>query len=163
MSQKTVYTDGKRVTVTGLSLRVGGRLYPLHDITRYGFATVVPERRLAILMISIGIAIAAMGMLEAIPAYAYQWIPAVTIQGYAIPPGELVNGSGLALIGLGLLALIAVPVRYAVRITTGAGEMNVVVSRRKAYIKRIVDGLGKALRRHYSDSAEETFGMSANR
>ncbi|MFO7259405.1 MAG: hypothetical protein DIU61_017025, partial [Bacteroidota bacterium] len=42
--------------------------------------------------------------------------------------------------------------RYAVRITTNIGTMNVIVSRNRDYIERIVDAIGTAL--HIKSRAE---------
>jgi hypothetical protein len=152
MQEKTVYTDGKKVTITGYSLRVGKRLFPLEDLVKYGVARISPTRLPSILFISLGAGLAVMQYLRLIPADVYYWVPVVRIAGVEVPQNILVFGTGAFLFFLGIVSLIVVPTRYAVRITTNIGTMNVIVSRRREYIERIVDAIGTAL--HIRSRAE---------
>jgi hypothetical protein len=145
MREKTVYTDGKKVTITGYSLRVGKRLFPLEDLVKYGVARISPTRLPSILFISLGAGLAVMQYLRLIPADVYYWVPVVRIAGVEVPQNILVFGTGAFLFFLGIVSLIVVPTRYAVRITTNIGTMNVIVSRRREYIERIVDAIGTAM------------------
>jgi Family of unknown function (DUF6232) len=162
-SDNTIYTDGRRVAVTGHSLRVGKRIYPLNDISRYGLSKIIPERKTGVLMVLAGIAIGATAWLEVIPDNVDQWIPSLAIYGFAIPKRELLESIGTGLFVSGLLALIFTPVRYSVRIAIGAGEMDVVTSRKKKYISQIVEGLGEGLRRLHAHSRQQAYSMSVNR
>ncbi|MFO7259374.1 MAG: DUF6232 family protein [Bacteroidota bacterium] len=145
MREKTVYTDGKKVTITGYSLRVGKRLFPLEDLVRYGVARISPTRLPSILFMSLGAGIAALQYLRLIPETVYYWIPVARIAGYEVPQNILVFGTGALLFFVGAVSLIVVPTRYAVRITTNVGTMNVIVSRNRDYIERVVDAIGTAL------------------
>jgi hypothetical protein len=152
MREKTVYTDGKKVTITGYSLRVGKRLFPLEDLVRYGVARISPTRLPSILFMSLGAGIAALQYLRLIPETVYYWIPVARIAGYEVPQNILVFGTGALLFFVGAVSLIVVPTRYAVRITTNVGTMNVIVSRNRDYIERVVDAIGTAL--HIRSRAE---------
>jgi len=152
MREKTVYTDGKKVTITGYSLRVGKRLFPLEDLVRYGVARISPTRLPSILFMSLGAGIAALQYLRLIPETVYYWIPVARIAGYEVPQNILVFGTGALLFFVGAVSLIVVPTRYAVRITTNVGTMNVIVSRNRDYIERVVDAIGTAL--HIKSRAE---------
>lgn len=145
MREKTVYTDGKKVTITGYSLRVGKRLFPLEDLVRYGVAKISPTRLPSILFMTLGAAVAALEYLRLIPNDVYYWVPVVRLAGFEVPQHMFVFGTGAFLFFVGAVSLVVVPVRYAVRVTTNVGTMNVIVSRRRAYIERIVDAIGTAL------------------
>jgi hypothetical protein len=155
MREKTVYTDGKRVTVTGYSLRVGKRLYPLEDISRFGISRIVPARFPSVALMGLGAAIAALEFFKTIPYYVYYWVPAFTVYDYKVSQSELLTGTGVLLFSIGFLSLIVVPVRYGVRINSHVGDMNVVVSRRKKYVERIVDAIGEGLRRNRNETRTE--------
>lgn len=152
MREKTVYTDGKKVTITGYSLRVGKRLFPLEDLVKYGVARISPTRPPSVLFMSLGAGIAAVQYFRLIPESVYYWVPVARVAGVVIPQNVLVFGTGAFLFFLGLVSLVVVPVRYAVRITTNIGTMNVIVSRNRDYIERIVDAIGTAL--HIKSRAE---------
>ena len=145
MREKTVYTDGKKVTVTGYSLRVGKRLFPLEDLVKYGVARISPTRLPSIMFMSLGAAIAAVEYFRLIPDYVYYWVPVVRVEGYEVPQNMLVFSTGVFLFFVGMVSLVVVPVRYAVRVTTNVGTMNVLVSRRRKYIEDIVDAITAAL------------------
>lgn len=145
MREKTVYTDGKKVTITGYSLRVGKRLFPLEDLVRYGVARISPTRLPSIFFMTLGAGVAASEYFRVIPEDVYYWVPVVRLPGFEVPQGMLLFTVGAFLFFVGLVSLIVVPVRYAVRITTNMGTMNVIVSRRREYIERIVDAIGTAV------------------
>jgi len=94
---------------------------------------------------SLGAGIAALQYLRLIPETVYYWIPVARIAGYEVPQNILVFGTGALLFFVGAVSLIVVPTRYAVRITTNVGTMNVIVSRNRDYIERVVDAIGTAL------------------
>lgn len=164
MREKTVYTDGKKVTITGYSLRVGKRLFPLEDLVRYGVARISPTRIPSVIFMLLGAALAASQYLRLIPENVYYWVPVVRVAGFEVPQNIFVFGTGAFLFFLGAVSIIVVPVRYAVRITTNMGTMNVLVSRRRAYIEGVVDAIGtafhirsmpEALREERRDETEE--------
>jgi hypothetical protein len=145
MREKTVYTDGKKVTITVYSLRVGKRLFPLEDLNKYGVARISPTRFPSILLMTLGAAVAAAQWFRLIPENVYYWVPVVRLAGFVVPQNIFVFSTGAFLFFMGAVSLIVVPVRYAVRITTNMGTMNVIVSSRREYIERIVDAIGTAL------------------
>lgn len=156
MREKTVYTDGKKVTITGYSLRVGKRLFPFEDLVRYGMARIAPTRLPSILFMSLGAAVAALEYFRLIPEDVYYWVPVMRIAGYEVPQHLLVFSTGALLFFIGVVSMAVVPIRYAVRITNNMGTMNVIVSRRRDYIERIVDAIGTALHiRNMPEALEE--------
>lgn len=135
---KVIYTDGRDVVVTDSTLKVKNTSYLLDGITGFSFWTIRADRWPGILLLVIGLLIAACGYM------------------YVFPAGEVGTGDGrveintLALwmgLGLALVGIIALMVsreRYAVRIGTAEGEKNAVVSTHREYIAQIVDALHSA-------------------
>lgn len=140
-SNKVFYTDGHEVTVTDTTFKVNKREYKLLGITRHGLFTIKPPRAPGVFTFIIGLLIVAIG--------AYQLLPATAI-GEIRMASRWINANDLAVvIGVlvalaGLLAIVMVKPKYAVRISTADGESNAVVSRQQEYIRQIVDGLNRA-------------------
>src|SRR5690606_42053099 len=112
MREKTVYTDGKKVTITGYSLRVGKRLFPLEVLVRCGMARTAPTRLPSILFMSLGAAVAAFEYFRLIPENVYYWVPVTRVAGYEIPQHLLMFGTGALLFFVGAVSIAVVPVRY---------------------------------------------------
>lgn len=146
MREKIVYTDGNKVTVTAYSLRVGKRLYPFEDITKYGINKIRPNRIPAIALMILGAAVAAVPFVEVIPANALYWLPAeVTVYNYSFSQSDVVTGTGIVLFALALTSLFALRTRYGVRVVNGVGDINAVVTRRKKHAEQIVDAIGEGI------------------
>lgn len=148
MREKIVYTDGNKVTVTGYSLRVGKRLYPFEDITKYGLTRIRPNRLPAIALMILGAAVAAIPYVEVIPSNALYWLPEeVTVYNYNFSQADIVTGTGITLFVLGLTSLFALRARYGVRIVNAVGDINAVVTRRKKHAEQIVDAISEGIQR----------------
>lgn len=147
MREKIVFTDGKKVTVTPYSLRVGKRLYPFEDITKYGLTRIRPNRLPALALMLTGAAVAAVEYFKVVPPNVYYWVPqSVTISDFTFSQSDIVTGAGILLFAFGLIAFVAMPTRYAVRVVNAVGDINAVTTRRKKYAQQIVDAIGIGIR-----------------
>lgn len=156
MREKTVYTDGKKVTVTAYSLRVGKRLYPFEDIIQYGLRRVRPNRLPAIAFMVIGAAVAAVEYLKVIPPDIWQWVPPdVTAYNYKLSQSELVTGAGMMMFVLGLMSLFILRTRYGVHVVTAFENKNAVVTARRKHAEQIVDAMDEGMQRKKMESMVE--------
>jgi hypothetical protein len=136
---KVIYTDGRDVVVTDAVLKVKNASYRLNGITKLCLWTIRPDRWPGVSLVLIGLAAAAAGYLNVLPADLN--IPADN--GY-LGANTIALWGGAALALIGVLALGLSKERYAVRIATAEGEKNAVVSYRREYISQIVDALHSA-------------------
>lgn len=136
---KVIYTDGRDVTVTDSTLKVRNTSYHLKGITKLSFWTIRPERGPGAILMLFGITAAVLGFLNIIPADMNMVTDEGVLSGNVL---ALWIGGALALTGL--LILLFLKERYAVRIGTAEGEKNAVVSRKREYIAQIVDALHSA-------------------
>ena len=135
------YTDGHEVTITDSGFKVKKTLYQLNGITRHGFSIISPVRApFAILMI-MGSIIFACGAMNFLPV---AWMRSVSIFGFTLLVNSVVMTSGVVLFILGMLVMLQLKEKYAVKIFTSEGEKNVVVSQSREYISQIVDALNRA-------------------
>src|SRR5690606_3699263 len=156
MREKTVYTDGKKVTVTAYSLRVGKRLYPFDDILQYGLRRVRPNRFPSIALMVTGAAVAAVQYLNVIPAEVMYWVPPeVTAYDYKLSQADLVTGAGALLFALGLLSMFMLRTRYGVHVVTSFEDKNAVVTARRKHAEQIIDALDEGLQRKKMESILE--------
>lgn len=147
MREKTVYTDGKKVTVTAYSLRVGKRLYPFEDITRYGLRRVRPNRLPSIALMITGAAVAAVGYLKVIPTEVLYWVPGeVAVYDFKLSQSDMVTGTGMLLFALGLISLFVLRTRYGVHVITAFENKNAVVTG-KRHAVQIVDAMDEGIQR----------------
>jgi len=140
-SKTLYYTDGHDVTVTDSGFKVKNTLYQLNGITRHGFSIVPPHRTLYTALMALGIIIFTCGVLNLVPL---SWMQPVAVFGLPVGINSLVMTSGSVLFGSGLLAMIRLREKYAVRIFTAEGEKDVVVSQSREYISQIVNALNRA-------------------
>lgn len=141
-TEKVIYTDGRDVTVTELVFRVKNTSYRLNGITRHGLFVIRAHRMPGIVLLTLGLLVIIAGLLSFFP---FNW-GTQTESGFITANTLAVwIGGGLALIGIVLLILIRD--RYAVRIATAEGEKNAVISEKKEYITQIVNALNEALNR----------------
>jgi len=149
---KVLYTDGRGITVTDSTFQVNKTSYQLNGIIKHGLLIIRPERFPGMLMLVVGFIVLVIGILSLIPA---SFIPAMDINGEQVTANALAMWAGVAIALIGLLVLVIVRERYAVRIATAEGEKNAVVSEKKEYISQIVDALNEAFNMHRPPSVYE--------
>jgi hypothetical protein len=141
---KVLYTDGRGITVTDSTFQVKNMSYRLNGITKHGLLTIQPERLPGIFLAGIGILLGLFGMFKLIPNTV---VADIQINGTYYTANYVALWIGGGLLMLGLIAILIVRERYAVRIATAEGEKNAVVSNKKEYIAQIVNALNEAFRR----------------
>lgn len=139
---KVLYTDGRDVTVTESKLQVKNHEYELKGITKFGLFIRRPDRLPALLLITIGLVIAACGWLSLIPPSTMQ---DVKVGNSYLGVNGLALWTGGVFIVLGLILSIFTKERYSVRISTAEGEKDAIVSSKKEYISQIVNALNRAI------------------
>lgn len=150
---KVIYTDGRDVTVTDSTLKVKNTSYNLDGITKLSLWTIRPDRWPGVVLLLLGLAAAVLGYLRMLPAS----MNVQTNEG-VVSANTLALWVGIALAVVGLLILLLVKEKYAVRIGTAEGEKNAVVSRKREYIAQIVDAIHSAF-----DLGSSSTGMTASR
>lgn len=135
------YTDGQNVSVTASGFKVKRQLYQLTGITRHGVSIISPTRIPFALLIIIGSMLFASGALNLLPA---AWKTNVTIFGFSLLVNSVFMTGGVIVLMIGLMLMLKVKEKYAVRIATADGEKDVVVSQSREYIKQIVEALNHA-------------------
>jgi hypothetical protein len=127
--------------VSDAGFKVKNNLYQLNGITRHGFSIVSPHRAPYAALLFIGALVFICGAFNILPS---SWHQHVTILGFPIVVNAVVMTSGSILFGLGMLIMLRLREKYAVRIFTAEGEKNVVVSPSREYISQIIDALNRA-------------------
>lgn len=141
-TEKTLYyTDGHEVSVTDAGFKVRKTLYNLTGITRHGLSVIYPPRVPFATLIVIGTVIFICGAMNFIPS---AWKTYITIFGFSLLTNSLFMIGGILVFLTGLVIMLKLREKYAVRIATADGEKNVVVSGSREYIKQIVDALNRA-------------------
>ena len=164
MREKTVFTDGKKVTVTAYSLRVGKRLYPFDDIIQYGLRRVRPNFFPSVALMLIGAAVAGIQYFKLMPTEVLYWVPPdVTAYNYKLSQAELVTGAGVLLFALGLISLVTLRVRYGVHVVTSFENKNAVVTARRKHAEQIVDAIDEGLQRKKMEAMLEGEARKAKR
>jgi hypothetical protein len=135
------YTDGHQVTITDSGFKVRNTLYELSGITRHRFSIIAPPRFPSALLMILGSALFACGALNLIPA---AWKTNIDLFGLRLLVNSVIMISGVLFLGLGVLIMLKLREKYAVRIFTAEGEKNVVVSQSREYISQIIDALNRA-------------------
>ena len=135
------YTDGHDVMITDSGFRVKNTLYQLNGITRHGFSIISPHRAPYAVLMILGVLVFMCGALNFLPP---SWTQPIVILKFHVAADSLVMTLGSILFGLGLLVMLRMREKYAVRIFTAEGEKNVVVSQSREYISQIVEALNHA-------------------
>ena len=135
------YTDGHDVTITDAGFKVKNTLYQLNGISRHGFSIIAPHRAPYAVLLALGTIIFACGAFNILPT---SWHQQVTVFGLSVVVNAVVMTAGSVIFGLGMLVMLRMREKYAVRIFTAEGEKNVVVSQSREYISQIVDALNRA-------------------
>jgi hypothetical protein len=137
-SEEILYTDGQDIVITLSTLQVRDRFYRLKSIKKYGLAILEPFRLPGILIFLVGAALVFAGMASAMPA---DILPQFLVGGQIIDSNTMALWTGAGISLAGLLVILLVRQRYAVRIATVDGEKDAVVSTRKEYVDEIVSAL----------------------
>ena len=135
------YTDGHDVTVTDAGFKVKNTLYQLNGITRHGFSIIAPHRAPFGVLLVLGAVVFGCGAFNVLPA---NWHQQVTVFGFSVIVNAVVMTAGSIIFGAGMLVMLRLREKYAVRIYTAEGEKNVVVSGSREYISQIIDALNRA-------------------
>ncbi|HLZ17563.1 MAG TPA: DUF6232 family protein [Cyclobacteriaceae bacterium] len=135
------YTDGHQVTITDSGFKVRNTLYELSGITRHRFSIIAPPRFPSTLLMILGSVLFVCGALNFIPAI---WKTNVDVLGLRLLANSVFMISGVLFLAAGVLIMIKMREKYAVRIFTAEGEKNVVVSQSREYISQIIDALNRA-------------------
>jgi hypothetical protein len=149
---KVLYTDGRGITVTDSTFQVNKTSYRLNGITKHGLFIMRPERLPGMLLLLVGFVVAIVGIMNLVPS---SLIPDMQVRDQYVTGNEVAMWAGGALVLIGLLVLIIVRERYAVRISTAEGEKNAVVSDKKEYISQIVNALNEAFGRNHLHTLSE--------
>lgn len=140
-SKMLYYTDGHDVTVTDAGFKVKNTLYQLNGISRHGFSIIAPHRAPYTVLLIIGTIVFACGAFNVLPPH---WHQQVIIFGFSVIVNAVVMTAGSVIFGAGMLVMLRLREKYAVRIYTAEGEKNVVVSQSREYISQIIDALNRA-------------------
>lgn len=143
-TEKLVYTDGHKVTVTDSTFRVDKHLYHLEGIIRHDFRVIAPRRIPVLILVSVGLAFLAMGVFDGVPTTVIQQLEVST---YVLTTRLLSLLFGAAMFIAGIVFLIIEKEKYGVQIVTAEGEKEVVVSKQREYIAMIDEALTKAMQR----------------
>lgn len=149
---KVLYTDGRGITVTDSTFQVNKTAYQINGITNHGLLVMRPERLPGMLLLIVGFIVAVIGILNLIPP---TFIPDMQIDNGYVTANTVAMWAGGSLSLIGLLILVIVRERYAVRIATAEGEKNAVVSDKKEYISQIVNALNEAFSHHHASSISD--------
>ena len=141
LPDKVLYTDGRGITVTDSTFQVNKTSYQLNGIIKHGLLIIRPERSPGMLLLVVGFIVLVIGILSLIPP---SFIPAMEIKGEHVSANAVAMWAGGAIALIGVLVLLIVRERYAVRKATAEGEKNAVVSEKREYISQIVDALNEA-------------------
>ncbi|HEX5167887.1 MAG TPA: DUF6232 family protein [Cyclobacteriaceae bacterium] len=130
------------VAVNRFSLRVGNRVYPLDEISKFGLEQTVPNRIPGATMLIVGIALLTMALFH----FNY-------LGHYFSIRSEMLLCISLALSLFGLILLCRNRKKYVLKVVLGSEEMDVVASPNKNQVGRIVNALSKELDKVQSGSA----------
>ena len=151
-ANEVIYTDGQRIIVTPSAFQVKDVKYNLLGITKHGLAVMKPIRLPGIALITLGIAVSLVGFFRLVPSGMIQNIN-IHVYGKLVSANNMALAMGLLFMTLGLIILIIVKEKYAVRIATAEGETNAVVSNQREYINQIINALNRAFMMESSKKA----------
>ncbi len=143
-TEKLLYTDGHKVTVTDSTFKVNNNLYHLEGIIRHDFRVIAPRRIPVLVLVSMGLAFLSLGVFNLAPA---NLIPYMQVGNYVLTARLLSLVFGTMLFLAGVIFLLIEKEKYGVQIVTAEGEKAVVVSKQREYIAMIDEALTKALQR----------------
>jgi len=128
-----LYTDGKDVVVTEQMLKTKNARYYLKGVNDFRLAVIEPRLFPGLTLLLMGIVFIADTYFDLTP---YSGLITLT------PTVEFFAGVGAVF--LGLILLIIMGEKYALRIETAEGYKNVVISKSREYIDQVLNALRKA-------------------
>lgn len=143
-TEKLLYTDGHKVTVTDSTFRVDKHLYHLEGIVRHDFKVIAPRRVPILVSITAGLSFLTLGVFNLVPVNV---IPQLEVGNYVLTARLLSLIFGGAMLLAGFIFLMIEKEKYGVQIVTAEGEKDVVISKKREYITMIDEALTKALQR----------------
>ena len=138
---KVLYTDGHDVMVTDSTFHVKKQEYRLNGITRCAMMVLQPKRAPGIVLVLLGLGLAAMGFLG---VFKPEMFPDVRFDNAEYTMNTVALWGGGFFVVLGMIWLAIVREKYAVRIATAEGEKDAVVSTQKEYVFQIVEAINNA-------------------
>ncbi len=138
---KVLYTDGHDVMVTDSTFHVKKQEYRLNGITRCAMMVQQPKRAPGIVLVLLGLGLAAMGFLG---VFKPDMFPDVRIDNADYTMNTLALWGGGFFVIIGMIWLAVIREKYAVRIATAEGEKDAVVSTQKEYVFQIVEAINNA-------------------
>jgi hypothetical protein len=141
-TEKLLYTDGHKITVTDSTFKVNKSLYHLKGIIRHDFRVIPPRRIPVLVMLTLGLVFLALGVFNLTPVNVIQNLQ---VGEYLLTARLLSLIFGAMLFLASIIFLIIEKERYGVQIVTAEGEKEVIVSKERAYIAMIHEALSKAL------------------
>ena len=139
-SDGIIYTDGRDVTVTPFQFIIGKHEYLLEGITKIRFLTMKPNRATGILLVVLGIVLVIVGAMQLITPILVN----VNMNQISTMNAVALYG-GIVIALIGIILLIRMHDRYAVRITTAEGDKDAIVSENRDYVQQIISALQEAM------------------
>lgn len=133
-AEEQIYADGI-VTVTTARVTVGGTTYALRNITSVGMVSTPPRVAGAILLLIVGLLIAVAIFVR-------------LNEPDKAPPGVYVMAG--ALIGGALFWMFKARTHFHVGLLTASGEVQVLTSKDKTYVERVVQSINEAIVRSHA-------------
>lgn len=143
-TEKLLYTDGHKVTVTDSTFSVDKNRYHLEGIIRHDFRVIAPRRIPVLVFVSVGLAFLSLGVFDLVPVYV---IEQMEVGNYVLTSRLLSLVFGGAMFLAGIVFLFIEKEKYGVKIVTAEGEKDVLVSKKREYVAMIDEALTKALQR----------------
>ncbi len=137
---KFFYTDGYNVVVTNTKLIVKNTRYLMKSILDFGLVILKPLWLPGILVTLLGVLLITNAFLSFIPPSLFHKLSVP--EAFSATYIQILTGAGIVIIGI--IYILAVRKRFAVRIVTSEGSKDVLVSRRKDYIEQILTAIRKA-------------------
>lgn len=139
--QVNEYRDDHGVVITGLSLCVHNKLYPLEYISKCGVSLLIPNRKPGIFLLLLGLGAGLMAWSE--------WanpVPFINTMGVVLSHVEFIICVAAIIVLLGLIELLLLPKIYIVWIIFEGREIYVLESRNRIYAKEVAAVLSRRLR-----------------
>ncbi|MEO5569742.1 MAG: DUF6232 family protein [Bacteroidia bacterium] len=140
--EPTIYTDGRDVKVTPTEFTAGKKSYKLEGIVDASMNLIRASLVPALLMLLIGIAILATGLLH---MYSPERIDSLSSGTVIITVNRLAVFGGVLFFIIGILLTFKTRDKYAVHIVTAEGHKEPIISKKKDYVAQIVKAIQHAL------------------
>ena len=142
MEQLVIYTDGHGIKVTSTEFITHKANYLIAGISDVRMHLIKASKTPGILLIVLGIIGMVAGAMHLLSTVD---IPPSYVGNILMTPNRLVFAIGAVLLLLGVLLVVLMRDKYAVKILTAEGEKEPVVSPRQDYINQIVTAVQNAV------------------